>query len=156
MSQYEKKPENVNEASARNPSLVSRSVMITVAFAVILILYTLFQPHGMLVDFSDTALTVTDPDNQAKVFNYQDIKSVEQIRSPLYGTIIQGRQSSTCWYGLYQSPLWQVYNLCIHPSCPLCVVITTDNGVFVFNGVTEEETTVYYDTLVKMTSQTAS
>lgn len=156
MNQHEKRPENVNDASARNTSLVSRSVIITVVFALILILYTLFQPHGMIVEFSETALSVTDPDGQVLSFNYSDIRSVEQMESPIYGTLTTGRQSSTCWYGRYHNMLWEDYTLCIHPNCPLCVVISTDDGVFVFNGLNEEETVVYTDTLLKMTGSASA
>ena len=154
MDQHENRPEGVNDASARNVSLVSRNVIITLIFAGILILYSLFQPHGMLVEFSDKALTVTDPDNQVTTISFSDIRSVERMQSPVYGTLTSGRQSSQCWYGRYQNMLWNEYKLCIHPNCPVAIVVTLSDGVFVFNGLNEEETDVYYDTIKKMTQAT--
>ncbi|MBQ8093456.1 MAG: hypothetical protein IJ242_07765, partial [Clostridia bacterium] len=62
--------------------------------------------------------------------------------------LVSGRQSSSCWYGIYHNLMWEDYQLCIHPNCPQCIAVTFgDDSVFVFNGPNEDETAAYFEAL---------
>ena len=108
--------------------------------------------HGMRLEFGEDALTVIAPDQSFATIAYGDIRHVNLLTNPAYGSCVFGGQEKGCWYGTWNNDQWQHYHLCVHPGVNTCLAIMTDAGAYVVNGKSDPDTATIKSQLERVMS----
>ena len=108
------------------------------------ILFNLLGNSGVSVATGAENLTLTMHDGESVAVAYSSITEAELLEKAGYGTALEGKETKTGKSGTWEHPQWGSYTLCVYASSELAVRLTTEEGCYVVNLGSDEETRQLY------------
>lgn len=121
---------------------------------ILFIVFTILAWQGISApsirfDSTDTALTLSGPEDTSVQLAYADITSAELVNEPDYGSAAGGGVSGKIQYGLWENESWGSYQSFISTGIPCCIVLSTEDTTVAFNLENQDTTKRLYDSLLE-------
>ena len=107
-------------------------------------LWSFITGPGLSVVPGADALTLTDHNGRAVTVAYSTITEAELLENAEFGAPVDGTDQKNGKSGTWEHPGWGTYTLCVYNSCHSAVRICTDEGSYVVNLASAEETAQLY------------
>lgn len=124
------------------------NLLIILAIMIVISVFSLIHSENA-VDFhwTEDLLQITDPNGNSYSIIYSDVVALELLERPNYGACVTGRETSSWLYGTWENDQWGSYTLCASSGTSMCIVIRTDEGIFVLSYESDEITSALYESL---------
>ena len=143
MHEHGKQVRTVQEELARERKYWKQNQVWALVLAAVVLL-NLLGGSGVSVAPSADVLMLTMHDGSTEELGYDTILSADLLKDADYGTTAEGKDTRSGKSGTWEHPEWGSYTLCIYTSCDWAVRITTEDGCYVVNLSSEEETGQLY------------
>jgi len=124
-------------------------ILIFIFLAVATVFAIVYSSDSTVIDVGESSLTINGAGSTSYTIDYEDIRAVELVDSPYYGTSIDGGKKQMYAYGIWNNESWGEYRLYVNTNVDVCIVITEIEGVFVFNYINEQTTKDFYNSFLE-------
>ena len=127
-----------------------------IILAVMIVVSVFSYLHGeaaVQLNWNETQVQITTPDDNSFTILYNDICRTELIDHPNYGTCIQGDKTASWLYGIWENSTWGTYTLCAADGVDLCIVLHTETQVYVLSYESDETTSALYNSILTLIHQ---
>lgn len=105
---------------------------------------TLLNPSGLIrVHIEQEKLQIDGPDNLQYSISIDEIQEVLLIEAPVYDENVQEVRKVVS--GQYTNNQWGEYYLCANTQIPVCIVVYSQEGTYVFNFEDLDTTQWFYN-----------
>ena len=146
MENYEHKNRTVQEELARERKFWKQNQIWSILLAVV-VLFGMLGRSGISVAPKPEELMLSLHDGSTTVIDYESILSAELQEDPDFGILSEGKDTRNGKSGTWNHPQWGSYTLCVYSSCGTAVKLDTEEGIYVVNLPSEEETRQLYQLL---------
>lgn len=151
MKDGEKSMERINHSSktlqeemARDQKYWKKNLLWTLFLLAGVFLWGFLSGPGLSVVPGATELTLTTHNGQTAAVAYSSITEAELLEAPVFGTVLEGTEQKNGKSGIWEHPQWGSYTLCVYNSCPSALRILTEEGCYVVNLASRQETDQLY------------
>jgi hypothetical protein len=143
MEQFKNPARTMEEEMSRERKFWKRNQICT-AIVVVVVLFGLLGGNSHSVAPGANLVTLTMHDDRAVTVSYREITEAELLEDVQYGTVLEGKETRQGRSGTWENSQWGSYTLCVYASWPDAIRMETQEGIFVVNLASEEETQQLY------------
>ena len=140
------------------PGQVRNVIFIVLLLAAVTIYSVLNRATPVTYDFGEDRFTLTGDKNApySVTVRYEDVRSIEHVTDLDLGTPVDGGDTGTCQYGIWQNDTYGQYRLYAWSKVTEYIVLHTEEGILVCNYEDAGATGGLYDGMVELLAQKQS
>lgn len=116
------------------------NLLILVVILIVVPVFSSLFSKSFSYQFTDSSMTITDPDETEYYISYDSILSMELLECPDWGSCISGGSNNSYCWGVWENSEWGQYILCAYTEPTVCILIRTDSQTVALNYETDEVT----------------
>ena len=148
METYKKTSRTVQEEMSREQKFWKQNQLWSLLLAAAVLVVMLIRP-GLSVAPGAAELMLSMHDGSTETLSYSSITAAELLEKADHGTMAQGKETRTGKSGTWEHPDRGSYTLCVYTSCHSAVLLTTEDGCYMVNLPSEDETRQLYQLILE-------
>lgn len=125
------------------------NMLAILAIMIVVSLVAFFHENSVVgFDWTESQVTVTDPDGNSFTVVYADLTSVTLEEVSDYGACFDGGKGDGFYYGQWENPQWGSYTVCASTQADCCIVMRSPDNTFVISYESDEVTATLYESIL--------